>query len=209
MRLAEQRSSTFDLLRQNPPVAILPVGTMEAHGMHCPLGTDTLIPEHLASRAEALRPDLLLVLPPVAFGHSWDLSGFPGTLDVAAETLTAYVADIGRSLVRWGIKDIILLNGHGGNAGALGIATERIADAGGRVALVNWWLDYSKQILTVCEGQGHAGEDETATMLAVNERLVNMAEASVNWAHPIVRIRETGIGTKAFKNAVTGDYMEG
>lgn len=205
MRLAEERSSTFQLLQQNPPVALLPVGTMEAHGMHCPLGTDTLIPEHLAARAEALKPELLLILPPVAYGHSWDLGVYPGTLDVAPETLAAYVSDIGRSLVRWGVHDIILLNGHGGNVSSLSIAAEHIAEAGGRVALVSWWLDYSRQILTVTDGQGHAGEDETSVMLAVNEKLVNMAEAGVNWSHPIARIRELNIGLKSLRGAVTGD----
>lgn len=205
MKLAEQRLSTFDLLRQNPPVALLPVGTIEAHGSHCPLGTDTLIPEYLAAQAEAQRPDLLLVAPAVAYGHSWDLGVYPGTLDVAPETLAAYVADIGRSLMRWGITNLILLNGHGGNVPALSIAAERIAEAGGRVALVSWWLDYSRQILEITEGQGHAGEDETSVMLAVDESLVNMAEAGVNWTRPIARIREMKIGLTSLKGALTGD----
>lgn len=205
MKLAEQRVSTFEVLRSDPPVAILPIGTMEAHGYHCPLGTDTLIPEHLAAQAEALNPELILVAPAVPYGHSWDLGPYPGTLDVAPETLAAYVADIGRSLARWGITNQILLNGHGGNVSSLSIAAERIAEAGGRIALVSWWLDYSKQILTVCEGQGHAGEDETSVMLAVNEELVNRAEAGVNWTKPAARIREKNIGLTTLRGAVTGD----
>lgn len=105
MKLAEQRVSTFEVLRSNPPVAILPIGTIEAHGYHCPLGTDMLIPEHLAARAEALNPELILVAPAVPYG---------------------------RSLARWGLTNQILLNGHGGNVPALSIAAERIVTVAAR-----------------------------------------------------------------------------
>lgn len=111
MKLAEQRVSTFEVLRSNPPVAILPIGTIEAHGYHCPLGTDTLIPEHLAARAEALNPELILVAPAVPYGHSWDLGPYPGTLDVAPDATLA-TRDKGERIVTVVARELADLAGR-------------------------------------------------------------------------------------------------
>ncbi|MHB1610452.1 MAG: creatininase family protein [Sulfobacillus sp.] len=185
--------------------AILPCGSVEAHGMHCPLGTDNIAPIEFAARLESLYPDRLLVLPAVPYGHTWDLAQWPGTISVSNRAFSQYVGEVGTNLSRWGIRNIILMNGHGGNVGALQEAMEPMAEAGMRAVLVNWWLDYSQDILTITTGQGHAGEDETAVMLAMAKDWVRMDDASFNPYKPKFRVKAQGIQDKSLRHATTGD----
>lgn len=185
--------------------AILPTGSVEAHGMHCPLGTDNIAPTQLAAKLEERFTDRLLVLPPVPYGHTWDLAVWPGTISVSNRAFGQYVAEVGTNLSRWGIRNVVLMNGHGGNVGALQEAMEPMAEAGMRAVLVNWWLDYSQDILKITEGQGHAGEDETSVMLAMAGAWVNMQDASFNPYTPKFRVKAQGIQDKALRHATTGD----
>ncbi|MDA8206340.1 MAG: creatininase family protein [Thermaerobacter sp.] len=185
--------------------AILPMGSVEAHGQHCPLGTDNFAPWHFAQALEAHYPDRLLVLPAIPYGHTWELSNFAGTLSVSAETFGRYVAEVGLATLAWGIHHLVLMNGHGGNTPALNAAMEKLAEHGGRAVLVNWWIDYSADILTVTNGQGHAGEDETAVMLAVAGPLVKMEDASFNPYRPKYKIKAAGLHDKSLRHATTGD----
>jgi creatinine amidohydrolase len=189
--------------------ALLPTGTVEAHGLHCPLGADNLAPAELCRRLEARYPDRLLVAPPVPYGHSWELEEWPGTLSIPAGVFARYVAEVGKGMVRWGIRDIVVINGHGGNSGALTEAAEEIADLGGRVTLSNWWIDYSREIRTVTDTQGHAGEDETSVMLAVAEEWVDMEHAVFNPYTPRFRFKDQGARKTTLRHAVTGDGRRG
>ncbi len=185
--------------------AILPVGSIEAHGQHCPLGTDNMAPGYFAVQLEKAYPDRILILPSVAYGYTPDLSVWPGSLSVSASVLQQYVQEIGQGVVRWGITNLILLNGHGGNIGALQSAMDTIAQENARVVLINWWLDFSKQILTITQGQGHAGEDETSVMLKVAPEWVHMEDASFNPFRPRYRVKGPGLSDKSLRHATTGD----
>ncbi len=199
----------FQAVMGKVSTAILPTGTVEAHGFHCPLGTDNIAPAELARRLEHRHPDELLVAPAVPFGHSWDLEEWPGTLSIPAAVLENYVAEVGLAMGRWGIRQLIVVNGHGGNSGALGHAAERLADAGMRVVISNWWLDYSQDILTVTAGQGHAGEDETSVMLALAADAVEMAHAGVNPYRPKFRFKDQVARKTVLRHALTGDGRSG
>ncbi|PSR29977.1 creatinine amidohydrolase [Sulfobacillus thermosulfidooxidans DSM 9293] len=185
--------------------AILPTGSVEAHGQHCPLGTDNMAPWYFAEQLENTYSDRILILPPVPYGHTPDLSVWAGTISVSASVLQQYVAEIGIGAAQWGIKNLILLNGHGGNTPALQAAMEQIAQENVRVVLVNWWLDFSQQILTITTSQGHAGEDETSVMLAIAPDLVHMDDASFNPFRPRYRMKGPGINDKSLRHATTGD----
>lgn len=185
--------------------AILPLGSVEAHGQHCPLGTDNMVPWHLAQAMERIYSERLLVLPAIPYGHTWELANFAGTLSVAAEAFSRYVSAVATATLAWGIHNVILLNGHGGNIPPLSSVMEDIADHGGRAVLVNWWRDYNRDILAITPEQGHAGEDETSVMLAVAPPLVKMEDASYNPYRPKYHVKALGLHDKNLRHATTGD----
>jgi creatinine amidohydrolase len=185
--------------------AILPVGMTEAHGHHCPLGTDTLIPRRFLELIEEKLGESFIIAPEIPYGHSWSLAPYPGTIDIPADVFGQYVYHVGKGLARWGVRKLVLFNGHGGNIPALNTAMEQLADLGLAVLLINWWLDFAPEIRTVCEGQGHAGEDETSAVLAIDPTLVDMSKATTNWQKAIGHIRYPGMSTYTMANAMTGD----
>lgn len=208
MRLYDVSTRTFEKEALNKyDTVILPIGTIEAHGPHCPIGTDALIPEELARRAEAiLGSDRIIVAPTVNYGHSWYLGPFPGTIDISSETLGAYITDIGRSFLKWGLKKIVLLNGHGGNSAALSLASERLADAGATVLTIHWWVEYKEEILKICTAQGHAGEDETATVMAIRPELVDLSVVGeAHYGKPNGDIKAKDIERYTYPNAYSSD----
>ncbi len=184
---------------------LVPVGSVEAHGLHLPLGSDNLAPESLCQRVERHHPDRIVVAPTMSYGHGWELAEWPGSVSLSSRLVADYAAEVGRGLAQWGMRQIVFVNGHAGNIGPLIEAQERIAERSVRVLLVNWWLDFGQEILAVVDEQGHAGEDETSVMLAVQEELVHLDEAMQNphrlkW--PGIKSRE--VLTRGFRYAMTG-----
>ncbi len=168
---------------------LVPVGATEQHGPHCPLMTDAAeaiaAAEGVAERVDAL------ISPPLWFGWSPHHLAFPGTISLAAETLTRVVEDICHSLVHHGFKHVAILNGHRvANLPPLEIAVVRVRNAtGAAVALVDLALVAGKEIRTVCEsppnGIGHACESETSFMLYKYGGTVRMERA-------VDRVEEVG-----------------
>lgn len=111
----------------------------------------------------------------------------------------------GKSFYENGLKNIIFLNGHGGNITALSLAAEKLVPLGAAVMTINWWLDFSGDILTITEGQGHAGEDETSAILYYNYELVQMDKAMKNPNKQIIPVRFADRGKTIFENALSGD----
>lgn len=197
--------TSFQSVVKGAPTVVLPIGMTEAHGPHCPLGTDNIMPEEICRRIENLLGPQVLIAPAVPYGHSWSLGPFPGTIDIPAAVLNDYVLAIGRGFLKHGLKRIVFLNGHGGNIPTLTTAAEMLADEGAAVLLSNWWLDYSAEILKICEGQGHAGEDETAVMLALVPELVDMPKAKANISPRRANIKAQSLRMDQFAHAMTGD----
>ena len=106
---------TWEQFRDRVPstcdLAIVPVGTIEAHGA-IPLGTDTIIPEALADELAANLN--ALIAPSIAYGVTNSLLPFPGSTTVTSATFTAYLFEAAAGLVDAGFRRIVLLNGHGG-----------------------------------------------------------------------------------------------
>jgi creatinine amidohydrolase len=185
--------------------AILPVGSVEAHGMHCPLGADNIAPLEFCRRLEARYPEQLIVLPIIPYGHNWELAHFSGTIAIPSRVFGEFVAETGKEVGRWGIKDLVIMNGHGGNNAALHEAMEDMGNAGMRTVLISWWLDYAQEIRTITSGQGHAGEDETAVMLALAPDWVHMEDATFNPYVPNFYVKGPGLHEKVLYDATTGD----
>src|SRR5437016_7703334 len=96
-------------------LVILPVGVVEEHGAHLPLGLDSFAAE---AYAEAAAPHLeakgyaVVIAPTISYGVARAAIDFPGTLSLEPETLRSLVVDIGRSLARHGLDRLVILNGH-------------------------------------------------------------------------------------------------
>jgi len=109
---------TWEEVRELNPgetVAVLPLGAVEAHGPHLPIGTDTIIASGMAERAAELLPRSgwsVIVLPPLEFTPAGFAAAFPGTLGVRPETLEALLVDVADGLTRQGIRALAIANAH-------------------------------------------------------------------------------------------------
>jgi mycofactocin precursor peptide peptidase len=146
-------------------VVVVPVGSCEQHGPHLPLATDSIIAEALAQGLATARSDCL-VAPTVSITASGEHQGFPGTLSIGNEAVFQLVVELVRS-ADWA-RAVVLVNGHGGNATAVGRAVGQLETEGRRV--LAWWP-------RVAGGDPHAGHTETSLMLALRPDLVRLERA--------------------------------
>lgn len=138
------------------PVLVVPLGSVEQHGHHLPLGTDTSVACAAAEGAVA-GLDGVLLAPALAYGASGEHEGFPGTISIGTEALTGLLVEYGRSACRWASR-VLVVNGHGGNLDALRSAVPLLRAEGRDVA---WFA------CGVPGGDAHAGRTETSLMLHV------------------------------------------
>jgi mycofactocin precursor peptide peptidase len=176
---------------------VVPVGSLEQHGPHLPLDTDTRIAVAVARRACAGRAGVVLA-PAFCVGASGEHADFPGTLSIGTEALTACLIELGRhASLHW--PAMLLVNGHGGNAAAAEAATGRLRYEG-RVVLA-WHAGWP-------EGDVHAGRFETSVMLALAPDAVALDAAEPGDTRPISQImptlRERGVRAVS-GNGVLGD----
>src|SRR5512145_2602684 len=98
-------------------VVVLPLASIEQHGPHLPLFTDSIIAQEVLRRALRLLPEHVHVwhLPLLAYGKSNEHAGFAGTMTLTSETLIRVLKDIGQSVARSGFRRFAIVNAHGGN----------------------------------------------------------------------------------------------
>lgn len=177
---AELTSPELARLAGERCVAVLPVGAVEQHGPHLPLGTDAVIAEGLARAAlERLEGDVTaLLLPTQAIGESCEHEGFAGTLGQRVETLLAAWCEIGAGLARNGIFKLAIVNGHGGQAQIVDLAAKRLRVRHAMVAVRANYLAWPLPAGLVDEHEQshghHGGLVETALMLALKPEQVRL-----------------------------------
>jgi creatinine amidohydrolase len=197
--------NTFQALRDKLDTVLLPIGMIEAHGPHCSLGTDILIPREFVKRLEPIIGDKVLMAPEIPYGHSWALEPFAGTIDVSFDAFAQYVFEIGKGFVQNGFHNLILFNGHGGNMASLNLVSEKLADLGAKVLTINWWIDYRDTIIKYAPDTGHAGEDETSTVLAIDESLVDMTNTGQHTIPVPRNLKFKSMGKIAYPEAYSGN----
>ncbi|MEM0027813.1 MAG: creatininase family protein, partial [Ignisphaera sp.] len=196
--------SRFDRLEKG--VAIIPVGSVERHGDHLPLGTDALEAMYVAEKvADELCAHLF---PPVWYGAAKSLARFSGTIDVGDGPLYAYMCGILRGVASMGYRIIVVVNGHGGNTLALRLAAKKVSfETGTSILVVNWWSDLAqekrRELFTY---PGHAGEDETSAVLHIAPETVDMSSARDHITEPIpsITVYSPKLEEKLYPRAVLG-----
>lgn len=168
MYLAHMNHRQVEEYLKTSDTILIPVGSLENHGLHLPLGTDSLIPDHIARLLDG-RTDLLIA-PTVNYGATDDLCGFAGTVSIGTEGLIHLLSAICDCLYRYGFRHFLILNGHGGNIAAISAVGMHLYRKGAYLACLNWWL-MAGQLNPQWAG-GHGGGEETAGVMAVDPSLV-------------------------------------
>ncbi|MGF6254466.1 creatininase family protein [Ensifer sp. LBL] len=154
-------------------LAILPIGSLEQHGPHLPVITDTASASAAAIRAARLVADDIpvAVLPGLWTGMSEHHLPFGGTITLDYDTLSRLIRCIVRSLKTLGFQRLFIVNGHGGNMDPLAVAVRELAVefAMPIVATTPWMLapEEAAKIFEVDTGAHHACEGEASVMLAI------------------------------------------
>jgi len=173
MRLAEVTSARLAGLSGRRPVALWPLGALEPHGPHAPLGTDTLISVEMCHRAAARLADVpAVVLPPLPFGVTRYGAAFAGAVGISEATLAAVVADVAASLAGQDFRRLVIVNNH---FEPEQVATLRAAAAEAGALYLDLLRRRNAERLTdeFRRGSCHAGRYETSLVLAAALPLVD------------------------------------
>jgi creatinine amidohydrolase len=176
---AELGTRDFAALDPATTVAVLPLGATEQHGPHLPLGVDTMLADGIVRAAlPLLPPDLpALFLPTQSIGLSPEHARFAGTLTLSARTLMALWSEIGACVARTGVRKLVLFNAHGGHVGAMDVVARELRDAHDLLVYSVSWFHLPLEGAQADRFDVHAGQSETAMMLALAPHLVDMTAA--------------------------------
>ncbi|QRN85510.1 creatininase family protein [Clostridia bacterium] len=177
----------IDKVNKEKAICILPIGSLEQHGKHLPVGTDNIILEKSLENLGpiASHPDReVLIYPYVEYGSSVEHMRFPGTVSLKLKTLMSIVEDIVEVIVKTGFKNIMLMNSHGGNASLLQAMTQefRYQYDINMFDAHYWGSDFFKfadeYIDASFKDECHAGEVETSLLMHWTPELVHMENAT-------------------------------
>ena len=184
---------TWTEVREHEATVVVPVGSVEQHGPHLPLDTDTTIATAVAGRLPGT-----VSAPAIAYGSSGEHEGFAGTVSIGQAALETVLVEFGRSACRWAGR-VLFVNGHGGNGAALVNAVQLLRFESRDVA----WVPCA-----VPGADAHAGRTETSIMLYLDEFVVRLPEAQPGATETIAellpRLRAGGVASVS-PNGVLGD----
>jgi len=165
---------------------VIPLGSIEQHGLHMPLFTDTCQVSAVADRVEAELKDKIVVLPTLWLGSSHHHLDFPGTLSLRPSCYTQVVEELVLSVLSAGFRRVFLLNGHGGNETPIAQALTELSNTDpdakqSMLAFAGWWQvakpDADKLQMETSEIT-HACEYETSLMLYLRPDLIDQKKAA-------------------------------
>lgn len=163
-------------------VALMPVAAVEQHGPHLPLGTDALIVDAVCAAARDRSPaeHAVLQLPTQRIGLSPEHASFAGTLTTSAETLLALWTDLGHSVAAAGVRRMVILNGHGGQAAIVDVVAQRLRREKGMLVVRANTFRFGGLLDALSERERrygwHGGQVETSLLLRIRRQLVRDAQ---------------------------------
>jgi creatinine amidohydrolase len=176
MLIEEMTMAEFEIGLNLTRTVYIPFGSVEEHGWHLPLSTDTIQAYEVGKKAALKTP--LFVAPPIHYGYCRSTSCHPGTISISTTTLKGLLKDIVRSFRMQGMKNFIVLSGHAGGS-------QRMALHEAGEELIGEYSDINMAVLTEydlarnegknfieTEGDAHAGEIETSRILHSHPELV-------------------------------------
>jgi creatinine amidohydrolase len=208
MILEEMSMKEFEQKIKKHKTVIIPVGSLEAHGPHLPLGTDTIEVYEIAK--QVARSTAVFVAPPLWYGVCRSTSKHPGTVGIRPDTLRQCIKDVVKSLYANGLRKFAIISGHASSLhlSALQEAGEALLEEMGSrvtIAVISAYDMAREAAAGVCEtdDDSHAGEIETSLMLHLAAPLVKGRgrEEYPSFPHPIL----TRNKQKYWKNAVWGN----
>lgn len=205
-------------------IVLIPTGSLEQHGSHLPLFTDSILATKVAEAVERELPETVLLTPTLWLGASGHHLAFPGSLSASFEGYEAAITAVIESLIPHGFWRFFVLNGHGGNTEPNGVAMRKL-----KAAYPECMFGHSGYFAYVPEsefesmqgsvkGIKHACEAETSLMLHVAPELVHIDKLrndglsphpSVRgWVHHFDEITEEGSwGDATFATAALGKQL--
>jgi creatinine amidohydrolase len=170
-------------MERSAQTCILPIGILEKHGMHAPLGSDLIKVREIAARA--IKQEYAVVFPDFFYGQIYEAKHQPGTFALPSrvvwDLLEATVEEIGRN----GFKKIVIINGHGGNPNMLRYFAQSQLER--RRSYVVYFLDPTPDPALLAKAaelrksdaatDQHGGENETSALLYLRPDLVQQARA--------------------------------
>lgn len=207
MIIEEMTMTEFEEGLKKTRTVFIPFGSVEEHGSHLPLSTDTMQAYEVGKGAAKLTP--LFVAPPIPYGCCRSTSHHPGTISISTKTLKFIMKDIIKSLHSQGLNKFIVLTGHAG-----GTHKMALQDAGEE--LINEIHDITIAVVTEydlakregkgiieTEGDSHAGEIETSRIMHSHPHLVKGSSEREFPDFPVgILVRDK---RKYWKNGVWGD----
>ena len=185
-------TTDFASLDLGRAIAVLPLGATEQHGPHLPLSVDANLAHSMVQAATPHLPaDLpVLFLPVQRIGYSPEHAAFAGTISLKADTVMRLWTDIAESVSASGVNKLVLFNTHGGNVGLMDVVGRELRTRLGMLVYSVSWFNLplhgpdGEDILARFSPEEqrfrvHAGQMETAMMLALKPRLVRQSKMQV------------------------------
>jgi creatinine amidohydrolase len=192
MKYGELKWVDVEAMDKSNKVVVVPLGSLEQHGHHLPMLTDSILGGEIVRRVEEALPDTVLLTPMLWLGSSDHHRKFPGTISVNSALYIDMVCDVLNSVIDAGFSRIVLHISHGGNTAPCREAIYRVGLQHRQrddlwIASVTYWDLASDAMKTVKEMETprltHACEYETSMVLHLRAELVDLSRAKGVTAH--------------------------